>query len=298
MSVFGKIYAGCYQALLSCLDKYGLDEAYLGVMFRHRLGYRLNLKNPKTYNEKLQWLKLYDRNPKYTQYADKILVRKHIAETLGEAYLIPLLGVYKRAEDIDFTVLPDQFVIKCNHGAKMNIICKNKASLDLAETCETLNKWLGMEFYRLKREYHYRDIQHLILCEAYMQDGEDDELLDYKLFCIGGKVYMIQVDFDRSTHHTRNLYDPQWKLLDVEISFPRNPGKAIEPPAVLPQMIEFAQRLSHEFAQVRVDFYVINGRLYFGEMTFFSGAGFSKYTPRSFEVEMGRYLQLPNRERK
>lgn len=293
MSIFGKVKDRVYRSLLRFYDWRNDDERYLKVMFHHRLGYWPDLKSPKTFNEKLQWLKLHDHNPKYSLYADKYAVREHIRETIGEEYLIPLLGVYRSASEIDFNALPEQFVLKCNHGASYNIICTDKSKLDFDDARKKLDRWLSMDFYQEKKEYHYRNIEKRIVCEQYMKDDRTDELNDYKLFCIGGKVRMIQVDFDRRTNHRRNLYDTDWNLLDVQISFPRAPELHKEPPAALREMIAIAERLSVEFPQVRIDLYCINGKVYFGEMTFFSGAGFSKYDPASFERRLGDLLELP-----
>lgn len=293
MSSLGKFRNYIYVSLLRYFEKQNNDEMYLKVMFFHRLGYWPNFKNPKTFNEKLQWLKLHDHNPLYTVYADKYAVRPHIRDVMGDEYLIPILGVYESVDNIDFNRLPDQFVLKCNHGASFNIICKDKRKIDIAETKKLLKKWMMTDFYNDKKEYHYKDIKRCIICEKYMKDDHSKELMDYKFFCIGGKVRMIQVDFDRFSNHRRNLYDKDWKLLDVELSFPRAPDLYSEPPAKLSEMIRFAELLSKEFPQVRIDFFYINDRIYFGEMTFFSGAGFSKYKPRSFERKLGGYLILP-----
>ena len=283
-----------YSFRLYLNNRFGTDESYLKCMFYHRLGYRLNLNHPETFNEKLQWMKLHDHNPKYTEYSDKYKVRKHIAQVLGEEYLIPLIGVYSTPDEIPYDLLPEKFVLKCNHGAGYNYICKNKNMIDKDEVNRKLNGWLLEDFYLDKREYHYKDIERKIICEKYMEDDSFDTLLDYKFFCINGEVYMIQVDFDRFTDHRRNIYDVDWNLLDVEINFPKDTQRSVRRPVQLDKMIEFAEKLSKEFREVRVDFYLINDRIYFGEMTFFSGAGFSKYTPQSFEAEMGKKLSLIN----
>ena len=290
MTIFGKIRGFVYNKALSRAEKKGDDRRYLSIMFFHRLGYRLHWDRPETLNEIIQWKKLNDRNPLYTEYADKYAVRRHVKETLGEAYLIPLLGVYERAEDIDFSALPDRFVLKCNHGAGYNIICRDKKKLDRDETVEKLNRWLSTPFYRYKREYHYKDIKPLILCEQFMKDDASDELNDYKFFCINGKVAFIQVDYDRYQNHTRNLYSRDWELLDVRISFPNYAGDPGEMPPAIPGMIEIAEKLAKGFDLVRVDLYLINGAVYFGEMTFTPGAGFSKYDPVSFEKQLGELL--------
>lgn len=261
------------------------DRPYLSLLFKRRLGYEMDWKNPQSFNQKLQWMKLYDRNPLYSKYADKVDVREFVAATIGDQYLIPSIGVYDRAEDIDYDTLPDRFVLKCNHGAKYNVICKDKSKLDIPATNASLNKWLNEKFWHQKREYHYKAIKPRILCEQYMEDAETGGLNDYKVFMIAGEPYMIQVDLDRFEEHQRNIYDANWHLLDVEISFPKGPD--VPRPAVLDEMLCCAKKLAEGFKEVRVDFYVINGKLYFGEMTFFSGAGFSRYKPREFEFDMG-----------
>ncbi len=266
------------------------DRPYLSLLFKTRLGYAMDWKNPRSFNQKLQWMKLYDRNPLYSKYADKVEVRDFVAQTLGERYLIPSLGVFDRAGDIDWEKLPDRFVLKCNHGAKYNVICRDKSALDIPAVSAELDRWLKTPFWRARREYHYRAIRPRILCEQYMEDEETGGLNDYKVFMIGGEPRMIQVDLDRFGEHRRNLYDRDWNLLDAEISFPK--GDDVPRPAVLDEMLSCAKKLAEGFREVRVDFYVINGRLYFGEMTFFSGAGFSRYKPRSFEFELGEKLEL------
>lgn len=288
-----KIPASVNKSIIHFLDKHASDELYLSWMFYTRLGYWPNLRHPKTFNEKLQWMKLHDHNPLFSQYADKYLVRGHISETIGSEYLIPIHGVFNKAEDIDFDKLPNQFVLKCNHGAGCNIICKDKSQLNRAEVIDKLNGWMAKDYSRFKREYHYASIERKIICEQFMTDNETGELRDYKFFCIGGEVQMIQVDMGRFSHHTRNIYDKEWNLLDVEISFPRDVEHTIDRPKELDEMISIAQLLSKDFLQVRVDLYVINHKVYFGELTLFSGAGFSKYTPREFEMKLGEKLRLP-----
>lgn len=288
-----KIPTSIYRHILRFLDKHASDELYLSWMFYHRLGYWPNLRKPKSFNEKLQWMKLHDRNPLFSLYADKYRVREHVSEAIGKEYLIPLIGVYDRADDIDFDSLPNQFVLKCNHGAGCNIICNDKDSFDKKNAVAKLNEWMAKDYSRYKREYHYASIERKIICEQFMIDNETGDLRDYKFFCIGGEIQMIQVDMSRFSNHTRNIYDKNWNLLDVEISFPRDTSRIIDPPKELSEMIWIAETLSKEFLQVRVDLYVINHKVYFGELTFFSGAGFSKYNPRQFEMELGSKLSLP-----
>lgn len=282
--------------VLSFLDHYASDETYLKYMFYQRQGYRLNLKNPRSFSEKIQWIKLNDHNPLYTELADKYKVRFYIEKTIGKDYLIPLIGIYKTANDIDFDELPEQFVLKCNHGMGCNVICRNKAFLDFEKTKVQLDEWLQTDYSHYKREYHYKNISPLIVCEQYMKDNDSVELLDYKFFCIGGNVEMIQVDFDRYKNHKRNLYDVNWNLLNLRISFPNYTEKKIPKPEKLNEMIEIAKKLSDGFPQVRVDLFLINNKIYFGEMTFTSGAGFSRYFPRKQDFVLGDKLRLPGLE--
>lgn len=283
MSVIKKVIEKAAEIILP-------DKLYLSLLFRQRLGYSMDWKNPQSFNQKLQWMKLHDKNPLYSTYADKVAVREFVANKIGERYLIPCLGIYNKAEDIDYESLPNQFVMKCNHGAKYNVICKDKKTLNILETNANLNMWLEEKFWRKKREYHYKAIKPRILCEQYMEDAESGGLNDYKVFMINGVPYIIQVDLDRFGQHQRNIYDSDWNLLDVEISFPK--GQDVPKPTILGEMLDCAKKLAEGFKEVRVDFYVINGKLYFGEMTFFSGAGFSRYKPRAFEFEMGKMIRL------
>lgn len=287
-----KIPGFLYIRILRLLDRYGTDASYIKWMFLHRLGYWPNLEHPRTFNEKMNWIKLNDKNPKFVEYADKYTVREHIKRVMGEEYLIPIIGVYDSAEDIDYSALPNQFVLKCNNGAGYNVICKDKCSLDIKGTNAKLNKWLKTDFSKGKREWYYKEIPPKIICEKYMEDKQSDTLFDYKLFCIGGKVQFIQVDFDRFRDHRRNIYDCNWNLMEWGINFPRDVERIVEKPLVLREMIEFAEKLSAEFKQLRVDFYVINGHLYFGEMTFFSGGGFTNFKPQLMDKRYGDILQL------
>lgn len=277
---------------LSVLNFLNSDKLYLKVMFYQRLGYWPNLKEPKSLNEKIQWIKLNDRNPKYSEYADKYKVRDHIKNTIGEEYLIPLIGVYNTPNDINFEKLPNQFVLKCNHGYGCNIICHDKSKLDIKRTKSLLARWLKTDYSQYKREYHYKAIKPCIICEEYMIDKKYKELFDYKFFCFQGEVEMIQVDLNRFDNHTRNLYDKNWNLLDLQISFPNNKEINLKKPEHLDKMILLAKELSREFPFVRVDFYVINERIYFGEMTFTSGAGFSRYNPICEDFRLGSLLTL------
>lgn len=258
-----------------------------------RTGKILNLSNPCTFNEKIQWLKLYDSTPVKTRLADKYLVREWVKEQIGEQYLIPLLGVYDSFDDINFADLPQQFVLKCNHGSGYNIIVKDKAKLDLAEAKAKIDKWMNENFaFKAGFELHYRDIQPKIIIEKYMDDGTGD-LRDYKYTCFDGKPEFIWIDSDRHTEHKRNLYDLNWKQLPYKVNSGYATFASPARPQCLEEMTRLAGILSRGFPYVRVDFYVINGKIYFGEMTFTSSSGTEDIQPASFDRHLSGLLKLP-----
>lgn len=269
------------------------DKLYLMLVFFGNTGRKLNLQNPITYNEKLQWLKLYDRNPLYTNLVDKYEVRTFISEKIGNEYLIPVIGVYNSAEEINWESLPDKFVLKCTHGSGTNIICLDKSKLNIDLAKEKLNKWMKKSWYWYGREWPYKNVTPRIICEKYMVDESGKELKDYKVFCFNGSPKIIQVDFNRFKGHKRNLYDTDWNYIHASIQEPTDPNTVIKKPEKLDKMLELARLLSKDFAHVRVDFYSINDRIYFGEMTFYHGAGFQKFTPESLGVKMGNWIKLP-----
>lgn len=269
------------------------DKLYLQLKYYAFFGKKLNLKNPKTLNEKLQWLKLYDRNPKYTEMVDKYNVRRYIAATIGEDYLIPLLGVWDKVEDIDFSQLPSQFVLKCTHDSGGLVICKDKNKLDIEDARKRMKRCLRKNYYYHGREWPYKNVKPRIIAEKYMVDKPDSELKDYKIFNFSGKAKMIQVDYDRFSAHKRNLYTPEWQYIDVGMQYPTHPEIIINKPKTLDTMLELASKLSAGYAHVRTDFYSIKDKVFFGEMTFYPESGFGKFTPESFGVKMGDWLELP-----
>ena len=253
----------------------------------------LDLENPRTFNEKIQWLKLYDSTPIKTKLNDKYLVREWIKEKIGEKYLIPLLGVYDKFDEIDFDKLPNQFVIKCNHGSHYNIIVKDKSSLDLHHTESKIEKWMDENYGFISGlELQYRDIPRKIIIEKYLDDGNGD-LNDYKITCFNGKPYIIWIDNARNSNHTRNLYDMNWNQLPYKINdYPTFPSP--EKPKCFEEMVQLSSILSRGFIYVRVDFFIVNDKLYFGEMTFTSSSGTSDITPEDFEKNLSSLIKLPN----
>lgn len=276
--------------------RYIPDKIWLQIKFICRMGKFPDLNNPKTFNEKIQWLKLHNRKPEFSSMVDKYEVKKIIAERMGEEYLIPTLGVWDKFEEIDFDKLPDQFVLKCTHDSGGLIICKDKSQLDLDKAKQKINRCLKSNYYWHGREWPYKNVKPRIIAEQYMVDESGVELKDYKIFNFGGQPKLIQVDFNRFIKHTKNIYDTEWNYLDVAINYPTDPNVSIKKPDCLDEMLEMAKVLSAGLPFLRTDFYVINGKIYFGELTFSPGSGFMKVTPESFDKEMGSWIPLPEQK--
>lgn len=268
------------------------DKLYLNMRYWPIFGKKINFKEPKTFNEKINWLKLYDRKPEYIMMADKYRVRDYIAKTIGEEYLIPLLGVWDRAEDIDFNSLPNQFVLKCNHDSGSVIICKDKSCFDYDYARKKLAERLKFNLYYFGREWVYKDIKPCIIAEKYMTDG-NNQLKDYKIFNFNGEPEFIQVDYDRFVKHKRNLYSVDWSFMEESFQYQADPEVDILRPKKLDNMLNLARKISENHSFLRTDFYDIDGRIYFGEMTFYPEAGFGKFNPEDYDVDLGELIKLP-----
>lgn len=266
---------------------------YLQDWFYEQTGKDLHLDNPQTFNEKIQWMKLYDATPLKTKLADKYLVREWIAKNIGEKYLIPLFGVWENFDDIDFEQLPNKFVLKTNHGSGWNIIVKNKQKFNKEQAKIMLDKWMHTNFAYFGLELHYKDIKPLIIAEKYLET-KDNDLKDYKFLCFNGVVKYIWVDKDRYKKHKRNLYDINWNLLPQKISEGKEYDnfESIPKPKHLDEMINLAQKLSQNFKFVRIDFYEHNDNIYFGEITFTSASGLHIFTPDSLNKELGLLINI------
>lgn len=274
------------------------DEEYLKRLFYSIMGNELNLDNPQTFNEKLQWLKLYNRRPEYTMMADKFLVRDYIAKTLGEKYLIPLLGVWDDPDEIDFDALPDRFVLKCNHNSGLGMcICKDKSKLDFEKVRKDLRRGLKQDYYLTGREWPYRDVPRKILAEEYLEVSGDD-LPDYKFHCFNGKVRLILVCCDRFSRGgmTEDFFDENWNHLDVHRPNMKFSSRELKAPENLGKMIELAEKLSKDIPFVRVDFYDVDGKIRFGELTFFPASGLGQFIPEEWDRILGSYLRLPGKQ--
>ena len=272
------------------------DVKYLKRKFRATIGKELNLENPNTFNEKLQWLKLYNRRPEYTMMVDKYLVRDYIAKAIGEEYLIPLLGVWDDPNEIDFNKLPDQFVLKCNHNSGLGMcICKDKSNLDLKTVRKELRKGLKQNYFLTGREWPYKDIQRKIVCEQYMEDSSG-ELMDYKVLCFDGEPKLIELHQGRfSGNHTQDFYDTNWMRTNItQCGEPLSPS-LLPKPECLEEMLSLTRKLADGMSHVRIDWYVINGRLYFGEITFFDASGFDPFDRIEDDMLLGSWITLPMR---
>ncbi len=274
------------------------EERYLKALYFKRTGKKLNLSNPITFNEKLQWLKVYYRNPLAYICADKYRVRDYIKEKIGEEILNELIDVYDSPKEIDVNRLPDNFVLKTSHGNGNTLICRDKKKVNWKKKLNNFSKLLKTNYYlALQLEWPYKNNHPRIICEKFLEDNETNDLMDYKMFCFSGNPAVIQVDFDRFTNHKRNIYDIDWNFMDKEIRYPSDPKKKIKKPEYLSEMIEISKILSHDFPHVRVDLYLVNKKIYFGELTFFHGSGYEEFRPESFNKQMGDLLILPAKNR-
>ena len=268
------------------------DSLFIRLMYFHIKGRALHLKNPKSYNEKLQWMKLYYHNPLCRDLTDKYKARSIVKDRIGDKYLIPLLGVYNNFDEIDFDALPERFVIKCNHDSGGVAICRDKKTFDIDAARAKLEKGLSTNFYYAGREWQYKYIKPKLICEAYIED-EPGDVKDYKIFCFDGVPKLIHYNFDRATNLKKNIYDIDWNLLDVEMDDSNHPDMIANKPENLAEMLEIASKLSKGFPHVRVDLYNIEGSIYFGEMTFTNMGGNGTCKPESFDYEMGSWFKLP-----
>jgi len=270
------------------------DKAFIKLRYRAFMGQRLNLESTKLFTEKLQWLKLYNRNPDHTGLVDKYEVRAYITEQFGAKYLIPLLGVWDSPGDIDFSALPDQFVLKCTHDSGTYIICRDKKTFDIAAARMRLKKSLRHNYYWHSREYPYKKVKPRIICEEFMVDESGTELKDYKVFCFNGRPTYILVDFNRLKGHNRNIYDTDWQYVPFVMNrYYPDPLTAFDKPACFDEMLDIAGRVSKEHAFIRVDFFIVGSKLYIGELTFFHGTGLIRFEPPEYNAMLGDMLILP-----
>lgn len=271
------------------------DRIYLQIVYFKHFRRFINFNNPKTFNEKIQWLKLNYRNEEYTKLVDKYRVKQYITKLIGEEYVIPTLGVWKNVDDIDFKSLPEKFVLKCNNDSGGIVICKNKKDFDEAKAKSFLKERLKNNGYWYGREWPYKNVEPCIIAEKYMEDSSSKDLKDYKFFCFNGSMKFFNIDIDRFIEHRANYYDRNGNFLPFGKTYcPPDYTKKIEMPKNLDKMIELAETISHNTVLSRIDFYEIDGQVYFGEITFYPGSGFSPFTDEKWDYKLGDMIDLPN----
>lgn len=270
------------------------DEAFLRKMFPKYMGYPLNLKNPRTFNEKLQWMKLYDRQPQYINMVDKYEAKFYLANRIDSKYIIPTLGVWDTFDEIDFDALPNQFVLKCTHDSGGIVICKDKTEFNKEEARRIINRSLACDFFRIAREWPYKGVPHRIIAEEYIEALGDNDLLDYKMYSFHGNPKLTIVCSNRfGSGGTRmDFYDVNWQYMDVIMGHYMPTKQSFKKPEHYDEMLSICRTLSKDFRFLRVDFYDVEGHLYVGELTFYPGAGFETLRPIEFDYEMGGWLHL------
>ncbi len=276
---------------------YKSDEKYLKRLFKLRMGKELNLDNPQTFCEKLQWLKLYNRKPEYTQMVDKYAVKEYVANIIGQGYIIPTLGVWDRVEDIDWGSLPDQFVIKTTHGGGGGgvVVCKDKSIFDFDAAKKRLSRSLKQNIYLNLREWPYKNVTPRILVEKFVEAVGHSDLPDYKFYCFNGEPIYCQVIRDRNTKETIDFYDMEWNHMPFVGLNPiaENGATPVVRPLKLDDMITVCQKLSKGIPFSRIDLYVVNEKVYFGEITFFPASGMGRIKPEDWNNKLGSLIQLP-----
>lgn len=274
------------------------DKLFLKWKFKILMGYKLDLNNPQTFNEKLQWLKLYDRKPTYTKMVDKYEAKEYVKNIIGEEYIIKTLGIYNSFEEIDFEKLPNQFVIKPTHTSGDVYICTDKSNINYKELENKIKKWLKRKYFYIHREWPYKNVKPKIIIEKYMTDNSNSsQLTDYKVYTFNGRAKMIMINKDRGVDTKADYFDTDYQCLDFFWGYPHAEVKP-QKPKCFDEMIELAEKLAKDTYELRVDFYEVNGQIYFGEMTFFDAAGFGKFEPNEWDKKIGDMLKLPMKEKK
>lgn len=273
------------------------DTLRIRIMWNKWMDYPLNLKHPKTFNEKLQWMKLNDRNPLYTKLVDKYAVKEYVKDIIGAQYIIPTLAVWDSVEEMDISKLPNQFVLKTTHDSGGVCICKDKKNFDITAARSKLNKSLNFDYYKLASEWPYKNVPRRIIAEQYLEDDRYHELRDYKFFCFSGHVKALFIATERQSRKEPyfSFFDRDYNYLGITQGHPQPPIPP-EKPDNYELMIELAEKLSNGFPQVRVDFYEVNGKVYFGELTFFHHSGIVPFEPQKWDDIFGEWFVLPEKK--
>ena len=279
----------------SILSRLFPDKTYLKIQTTLFLDRSLNLNHPETFNEKMQWLKLNDRNPTYTIMVDKFKAKEYAREIIGDEHIIPTYGCWEKFEDINFDELPERFVLKCNHDSGSVVICKSKKIFDLKMAKAKIEKGLHTDGYYWGREWPYTNVERRIIAEEFLHDNKEDDLPDYKVHCFGGVPKFILVCKDRfsKTGMTEDFYDTNWKSIDVSRPNHKRSSRQMDRPKWLEEMLHLSELLSKGIPFLRVDFYVVNEKLYLGELTLYPASGFEKFVPEEYDALFGSWIPLP-----
>lgn len=296
MKLFGYSYQDYVGKLLTIVSPLLSDRVYISLFYFFTFHRRIDLKNPQTYNEKLQWLKLNDKHSEYTQLVDKYKSREVVSKIVGDEYLIPLLGVWDSFEEIDFSTLPNQFVLKTNHDSQGVIVCKDKESFDIKAARKKLTKCLKHNYYRNSREYPYKDVKRKIIAERFMEDHHFGELRDYKFFCFNGRCEFFFIATGRSHGESAIRFDWFDRDLNTIPVVQGHPNSVVLPaiPQNIDEMIKIAERLSQNYPQIRIDLYNIEGKIYTGEFTIFHFGGLKPFAPKEYDTKFGQFIHLPS----
>jgi len=274
------------------------DKLYLSIKFRTHMGYWMDWKNPKTFCEKLQWLKVYDRHPEYTKMVDKLAAKDYIAGIIGKEYIISTLAVYNSADEVDFDALPERFVLKCTHDSGGIVVCRDKSKLDREAAREKLRKCLKCTYIVQNREYPYKDVPRRIIAEQYLDPSPDvSDLTDYKWYCFNGEPKYCQVIQDRTTKETIDFFDVDWNHQEFVGLNPAADPAAVMPshPNNLEAQLHIAKELSKNIPFSRIDLYEVEGKVYFGEITFFPASGMGIFKPEEWDYKLGEMIKLPQK---
>ena len=297
MSVLGKIYK-YPEKIMFGLYKLGLvdwmsDEQYIKITYKLAFGRKINLANPKAYTEKINWYKLNYRDPLMKQCADKYDVREYVRTKIGDKYLNDMLGLWENADQIDFEALPQKFVLKPTNGSGDVVVCKDKSTFDIEAAKKTLTLYSKRHFSGKTKEWAYYDLPYRIIGERYIESSDEFQIKDYKFFCFNGEPEFLFVASERGTDALKfDFFDKKWNRIDVRNGHDHN--FKLEKPEHLGEMLDVARALSADFPHVRVDLYEEEGKIYFGELTFYHFGGFVKFEPDEWDFKFGKYFKLPN----
>lgn len=282
-----------YVWVRNAIGKYLSDETYIKWVYRINNGEKLNLDNPQTFNEKLNWIKLFDRNPQYTRMADKYEAKEFVSNRLGTTdYTVPCLGVFNSFDEIDFDKLPDRFVLKTTFDSSGVFVVRDKSKFDKENAKNRIAKSMKSDYFIASREWPYKNIPHRLIVDQFLDNHTEHELTDYKFWCFNGEPKVVYVT-NKGANICENFYDMNWDVLDINHGFPRHQPEFSKPEA-FEEMRELARKISYGVPFLRVDFFYIEGKVWFGECTFFDWGGMRSFKSKEWDKKLGSWLTLPN----